>query len=270
MTNRYFIFLKYKGTTYHGWQLQPRSLTIQEVVDKALSTILNCKTLTTGAGRTDTGVHARFFAAHFDSDRNDLSENNNIISRLNKFLPSDISVMGIRQVIPEAHARFSAISRTYKYYISKTKDPFHSDLSWFSYSIPDMEPMNEAAALLLDYDDFTSFARLHSDVKTNICKVTHAEWKEGNNMLVFTIRADRFLRNMVRAIVGTLVDVGLKKYDSERFRMIIEAKDRGMAGKSAPAKGLFLEAIEYPENIFPESQGRSGSFHISQDLSACT
>jgi tRNA pseudouridine38-40 synthase len=247
---RYFIFISYKGTYYHGWQIQPNSVTVQKILDEALSTILSEIISTTGAGRTDTGVHALVFCAHFESIRMDLAFNKNLIFRLNRFLPKDISVTKIVKVHPDAHARFSAIARTYRYYISTVKDPFSEDSSWYLHDKIDLKTMNKACQLLLVHSDFTSFSKLHTDVKTNICRVTLAEWVKKDDRIVFTMRADRFLRNMVRAIVGTMVEVGRGKMDINDFEDIMLAKDRGMAGKSAPAKGLFLEDIEYPEEIF--------------------
>lgn len=247
---RYFIFISFKGTSYHGWQLQPRALTVQEVLDEALSLILSEKICTTGAGRTDAGVHASFFCAHFDSSFSDLDNKRNFVFKLNRFLPDDISVKEIRKVIPDANARFSAVSRTYKYFISRTKDPFTYDSSWFIHGPLDVENMNKVSALLLNYSDFTSFSRLHSGNKTNICRVYRAFWTNEENNLIFTIRADRFLRNMVRALTGTIVNVGKGKINAGEFEMIIQAKDRGRAAMSAPAKGLFLTDIEYPQEIF--------------------
>ncbi len=247
---RYFIFLSYRGTSYHGWQIQPNSVTVQQILDKALSTILAEKISTTGAGRTDTGVHATFFCAHFDSPEGDLDGNKNFIYKLNSFLPKDIAVTSLRKVKEDANARFSALSRTYKYYITRTKDPFFDDSSWHIYGDLDLSAMNEAAMLLYRHSDFTSFARLHTNVRTNICKIYHAGWEEERNMLVFTIRADRFLRNMVRSIVGTLIEIGSGKMSKDKFEEIINARDRRKAGKSAPAKGLFLTEIEYPPDIY--------------------
>ncbi len=246
---RYFIFISYKGTSYHGWQVQPNSQTVQKILDNALSTILNEKISTTGAGRTDTGVHALIFCAHLESIAPDLTSRKNLIYRLNRFLPEDISVSRLIKVQPEAHARFSAISRTYRYNISKTKNPFWNDSSWFIPGKIDIAPMNEACGILLNHSDFTSFCRLHSDVKTNLCRIFYAVWEEADDRLVFTIKADRFLRNMVRAIVGTMIELGKGKITSVKFEEIILAKDRARAGKSAPAKGLFLTDIEYPEMI---------------------
>ena len=250
MKTRYFIFISFKGTSYHGWQIQPNSVTVQKILDNALSVILNEKISTTGAGRTDAGVHAAVFCAHFDSISDDLSSMKNLIFRLNQFLPVDICVNSIRKVVPGANARYSAVSRTYKYYISRKKDPFSVNSSWYLHGNIDIEAMNEACRLLYNYSDFTSFSRLHSGTKSNICKIYSAIWEEPDDRLVFTIKADRFLRNMVRAIVGTIVEIGFGKMDLQDFEEIIQAKDRCKAGKSAPAKGLFLADIEYPEEIY--------------------
>lgn len=247
---RYFIFISYKGTSYHGWQIQPNSVTIQKILDDALCVVLNEKIFTIGAGRTDTGVHAMVFCAHFDSMLPDLSSKKNIIFRLNSYLPQDISVRSIKKVLPDANARYSAISRTYKYYISRIKDPFFDNSSWFLHGNIDVAKMNEACGFLFNHSDFTSFSRLHSETKTNICKIYGASWDESDNRLVFTIKADRFLRNMVRAIVGTMVEIGSGKMNIKEFDEIILAKDRCRAGKSAPAKGLFLADIVYPDEIF--------------------
>jgi len=247
---RYFIFISYKGTSYHGWQIQPNSVTVQKILDGALTTILNENILTTGAGRTDTGVHALVFCAHFDCSKEDLSGNNKLITRLNRYLPKDISVSSIMKVLPDAHARFSAVSRTYRYYITTAKDPFSEDSSWLFQGRLDLELMNKGCKVLVSHTDFTSFSKLHSGVKTHVCRVMTAEWEEKNGRIIFTIRADRFLRNMVRAIVGTMSELGRGKITTGEFEGIILAKDRGKAGKSAPAKGLFLEDIEYPGEIF--------------------
>lgn len=250
MKTRYFLFVSYRGTSYHGWQIQPDSITVQKILDDSLSTVLNEKCETVGAGRTDTGVHALFFCAHFESNLENLDSEKNLLFRLNRFLPPDISVNSIRKVLPDAHARFSAISRTYKYYITRKKDPFAENSSWYLYGNIDTNIMNEACNILLAQTDFTSFSRLHSDNKTNICHIMQAIWVEENNKLIFTITADRFLRNMVRAIVGTMIDLGTGRKTIAEFENIIKAKDRCRAGKSAPAKGLFLTGIEYPVEIF--------------------
>jgi tRNA pseudouridine38-40 synthase len=250
LKTRYFIFISFKGTYYHGWQIQPNSVTVQKILDEALCVVLNEKISTIGAGRTDTGVHASFFCAHFDSISPDLLTLGNLIFRLNQYLPVDISVNSIKKVFPDANARYSAVSRTYKYYISRIKDPFLDSSSWYLYGKIEVIEMNKACRIIFNHLDFTSFSRLHSGTKSNICKIYDAGWKESDNRLVFTIKADRFLRNMVRAIVGTMVEIGSGKMDLKEFEEIILAKDRCKAGKSAPAKGLFLVDIEYPEEIF--------------------
>ncbi len=247
---RYFIFISFKGTSYHGWQFQPNSVTVQRTLDEALTLILGENISTTGAGRTDAGVHAHVFCAHFDSSNSDLAAEKSLLFRLNRFLPSDISVTGIRQVLPDSNARYSAISRTYRYNISRVKDPFNDESSWFINGDLDIESMNRVSELLLNHSDFTSFSRLHSGNKTNFCRIYHAGWEQSENRLIFTIKADRFLRNMVRAIVGTMVEVGKGRINPEGFEKIILSKNRSSAGMSAPSKGLFLVAVDYPEEIF--------------------
>ncbi|MBI5008235.1 MAG: tRNA pseudouridine(38-40) synthase TruA [Bacteroidia bacterium] len=248
--NRFFIFLSYRGTNFHGWQIQPNALTIQQTLDSALSLAFGEQIATTGAGRTDAGVHAMVFCAHFDSDKPGIDTDKKLLFRLNRLLPADIAIKNIRKVVPDANARYSAVSRTYKYFISRKKDPFFESSSWFIYGHLDIEAMNIACKILLKYDDFTSFSKLHSDAKTNICRIYSAEWNETDERLIFTIKADRFLRNMVRAIVGTMVEIGSGKTDLEGFEGIILGKNRCLAGKSAPAKGLFLTDIEYPVELF--------------------
>lgn len=245
---RYFLQLSYNGTGYHGWQVQPNATSVQGKIEKALSTILREEIQVVGAGRTDTGVHASYYMLHFDSQNENL-HNENIVFRLNRFLPDDIAIQQIFKVKNDAHARFDAISRTYNYYITTVKNPFDK----FSYQYTqklDIEKMNKAASLLFEFSDFTSFARLHTDVKTNNCNVLKAEWIQEESQLIFTIKADRFLRNMVRAIVGTLMEVGKGKLLVDDFRTIIEMKDRGAAGASVPAVGLFLVDVKYPSEIF--------------------
>jgi tRNA pseudouridine38-40 synthase len=225
-------------------------MTVQQILNDALSLVLGEPITTTGAGRTDAGVHATLFCAHFESTSPDLSENQRFIFRLNGFLPADISVTIVRRVLPDANARFSAMSRTYRYFISRVKDPFSGNLSWYLYGKIDMEAMNQACAILFRHDDFTSFSRLHSGAVTNICHIYESIWEENDRQLIFTIKSDRFLRNMVRAIVGTMIDIGTGKMDLKEFEDIILAKDRCLAGTSAPARGLFLTDIEYPPEIF--------------------
>ena len=242
---RYFIELSFKGTRFHGWQIQKNAPSVQEVLNHALEVLLKVKTETTGAGRTDTGVHARYFVAHFDSAKEKLHETPKFLSQLNQILPEDIAILQIVRVPDTAHARFDALSRTYEYHIATHKNPFVNEHAWYLKKTPDLSLMNSAAEKLLTISDFTSFSKLHSNTKTNLCKVTKALWEEKNGMLVFTITADRFLRNMVRAIVGTLVNVGLGKTTPEEYMAIIESRNRSNAGQSVPAKGLFLVGIEY-------------------------
>lgn len=247
---RYFLFLSYDGSAYHGWQVQPGKITIQEKTEEALEVILQEEIKTTGAGRTDAGVHARVFTAHFNSIRDDLAGNDNIIFRLNTFLPGDISVRDILAVSSKTHARFDALSRTYRYYISQKKDPFLKDFTYYRYGVLDIEAMNKASSLLLKHEDFTSFSKVHTQVKTKLCKVYEAGWTVDGDLLVFRIRANRFLRNMVRAIVGSMLDIGTGKIPPEHIEHILQAENRSSAGISAPASGLFLEDIEYDPAIF--------------------
>jgi tRNA pseudouridine38-40 synthase len=245
---RYFLQLAYNGTKYHGWQIQPNAISVQEYFEKGLALLTGQKIAVTGAGRTDTGVHASFYVAHFDLNEK-IEDPAQITFKLNSILPDDISVIQLFQVGDDDHARFSALSRTYCYFISLQKDPFNKEFTARYHYPLDLDKLNEAAALLFNYDDFTSFSKLHTDVKTNLCKIIKAEWKRVDDFLIFEIRADRFLRNMVRAIVGTLVDVGRGKISITDFISIIEAKDRSKAGASAEACGLFLTDIEYPEPL---------------------
>ncbi len=248
---RYFIQLSYDGTDYHGWQIQPNGISVQETVEKAMSVVAREKILVTGAGRTDAGVHASFYVAHFDAEDHRL-DTEKILHSINCLLPSDIAIQSVFKVHSDAHARFDAFSRTYNYYIGKKKNPFSRRYAAKEARSPEIEIMNEAASKLFDYQDFTSFSKLGTDVKTNNCKVSLAQWKDEGNRIVFTIRANRFLRNMVRAIVGTLLEVGFRKMSVDDFCKIIEAHDRCGAGASADAKGLFLTDIGYSENL---SQG---------------
>lgn len=249
---RYFIELAYLGTNYCGWQIQPNANTIQAELNKALTTLLRHEVTTLGAGRTDTGVHASFFVAHFDSPQKNLHWDQKLLVSLNEILPKDIAVKEIVAVTSDAHARFTALSRTYEYRISRHKNPFNLETSWLYKTDLDLDRMKRTASKLLNYNDFTSFSKLGSDVKTYNCKIFFALWEAQESELVFTIRADRFLRNMVRAIVGTMIDVGRGKISEAEFIRIIESRDRSLAGTSAPAEGLFLTNIEYPVNIFVE------------------
>lgn len=250
MKSRYFIQLSYKGTNYHGWQIQPNAISVQEILTKAFSTLLKEDIEITGAGRTDTGVHALNYIAHFDSQNNQLHSDLKFLYKINSFLPKDIAVHQIRAVKNESHARFDATSRTYNYYIHTKKDPFLTDSSWYYPHKLDINLMNKAAELLFEFSDFTSFSKLHTDVKTNNCKITEAFWEQNEHKLIFTITADRFLRNMVRAIVGTLIDVGKNKITLNDFIEIIENKNRSEAGVSVPANGLYLSNITYDQSLF--------------------
>ena len=241
---RYFIHLAYNGTNYCGWQIQPHSPSVQETLERCFSLKLGQPVGITGCGRTDTGVHARNYYAHFDYD-GVIEDPAELAYRLNVFLPSDIVIHRIWEVEPDCHARFNALSRTYHYYIARQKDPFHQGDAFYLYGDLDVEKMQQAASLLLEYHDFTSFSKVHTQVKTNNCKIMEARWFEQDGMLVFHIKADRFLRNMVRAIVGTLLEVGKGRMTLDLFRKTIERKDRCSAGESVPAHALFLEAVEY-------------------------
>jgi tRNA pseudouridine38-40 synthase len=243
---RFFIYLSYNGAAYCGWQKQPNGISVQQKIEEGLGIFLRKPVAVTGAGRTDSGVHARIMVAHFDwygdsFDAEFLSE------KLNRFLPQDISIQKIIRVSSEAHARFDAISRTYQYFISFEKDPFAYRFHYRLKPSLDFELMNEAASILGEYTDFTSFSKSHTDVKTNNCRITQAKWTQSDNVWIFTITADRFLRNMVRSIVGTLLEVGRGKLSIEGFRQIIELKDRTKAGMSVPGNALFLTDIKYPE-----------------------
>ncbi len=250
MKIRYFTELQYKGTNYAGWQIQPNAITVQEVIEKAFTTILREPIAVLGCGRTDTGVHALYYVLHFDSENAQKFADTNhsyltLVQRINKFLPADISIISIKETHSEFNARFDAVSRTYEYRFSKVKNPFSTQTSYFyPYSLK-VELMQQAANLLFNYTDFTSFSKLHTQVKTNNCKILQAQWHETETDLVFTVSADRFLRNMVRAIVGTLLEVGREKLSLEAFIEIIESKNRSKAGMSAPAEGLFLTKVDY-------------------------
>lgn len=246
---RFFIILSYNGKNYCGWQIQPNANSVQQTLQEALSTLLRKKTDVVGAGRTDSGVHARNMIAHFDWDNDDF-DTDELCMKLNRFLPKDISILSIKEVMPDAHARFSAISRTYSYHITQKKDPFFHEYKHRVFFEPDIRLMNHLCIILLETDDFSSFSKLHTDVKTNICNVKHARWEKKGEDYIFTIQADRFLRNMVRSIVGTLLKAGRGRLSEDDFRKIIQAKNRSAAGESAPAHALFLEKVEYPDDIW--------------------
>ena len=241
--SRYFIEMSYDGTNYHGWQVQPNANSVQETLEKGLSTLLKSPVNVVGAGRTDTGVHAFYFVAHFDFEAE--FDTDDLAFRLDRFLPEDIAIHAISPVEQEMHARFSAVHREYVYKIRKTKPIFDRDYCYYYYGELDVDIMNEACSILREHKDFTSFSKLHTDVKTNDCEIMLAEWTEHEDGYDFRIRADRFLRNMVRAIVGTMLEIGKGKLSLEEFKTIIESKDRTAAGMSAEAKGLFLVDIGY-------------------------
>ena len=246
---RFFINLSYNGKNYCGWQIQPNAVSVQQTLQESLSTLMRKIIDIVGAGRTDSGVHARNMIAHFDWD-GDAFDNDELCMKMNRFLPKDISIHSIKEVTSDAHARFSAISRTYSYTVTTKKDAFLYDYKYRLFFKPDIEVMNHLCKILLETDDFTSFSKLHTDVKTNICNVKYARWEQNGDDFVFTIQADRFLRNMVRSVVGTLLQAGRGRLSESEFRQIIDAKDRGVAGESAPAHALFLENVEYPQEIW--------------------
>jgi tRNA pseudouridine38-40 synthase len=249
---RYFIELSYNGTNYHGWQVQKNAVSVQEVLNKCLSTVLRGAVETTGCGRTDTGVHAREFFAHFDAGEFMVNgswfiENKEgLLRSINAILPADVAVKDIFPVAADAHARFDATLRTYEYHIHFNKDPFKNGFSWELRDQPDLDLMNDAVQIIMEYTDFSCFSKSNTQVKTNICKITHAKWTVQGDGIIFTISADRFLRNMVRAVVGTLVMVGRKEIEPEAVRQIIESKNRSNAGTSVPACGLYLTQVRYP------------------------
>ncbi len=244
---RYFIYLAYNGENYCGWQIQPNGISVQETIEKALSTLLRSPMQIVGAGRTDAGVHARMMMAHFDSEGENL-DLNLLANKLNSILPKDIVIYKVVEVKPDAHARFDAQARLYRYYVTTRKDPFLHHLKYKIHGELDVAAMNTCAEVLFEYTDFTSFSKLHTDVKTNNCTIMQAEWEKSGNDCIFTIKANRFLRNMVRSIVGTLLEAGRGKMSVDDMRKIIEAKDRCRAGTSVPAHALFLEEIEYNKN----------------------
>jgi tRNA pseudouridine38-40 synthase len=241
---RYFIKLSYAGTRYHGWQIQPNAVSVQELLEKALATVFRQPVPTTGCGRTDTGVHASEFFAHADLPASLVSGTS--VNRLNALLPHDIAVAGLIPVSAEAHARFDATQRSYVYRIHFRKDPFLHERSWLMRDVPDLAAMNEAANILLQYTDFSCFSKSNTQVFTNNCRISKAEWVATHEGIAFHISADRFLRNMVRAIVGTLVDIGRSKMPTAEMHQIIGSKNRAEAGASVPACGLYLNRIEYP------------------------
>lgn len=244
---RYFLELSYNGKAYHGWQNQPNAISVQEVLEKALSTILKETIEIVGAGRTDAGVHATQMFAHFDFEDNFSSKD--LTCKLNSFLPKDIATHSVFKVTDDAHARFDALSRTYHYRVSTLKNVFDYDYAYQMHLPIDIDAMNKACKILFEYKDFQCFSKSNTDVKTYNCDIMDAFWKKNGDELLFVIKANRFLRNMVRAIVGTMLNIGLKKMNPEDLHQIIESKDRAKAGFSVPAHGLYLVNIEYPKTV---------------------
>lgn len=246
--SRYFLEIKYDGTNYHGWQIQQNAHTVQAEINKALSTLLQTEINVTGAGRTDTGVHARQLFVHFDI--NDTIDTQHLLFKLNNFLPPDISCLTLIKVQDDAHARFSATERTYEYWICPSKDPFLIKRAYYYPYQLDINLMNAAAYELKKYTDFSCFSKSNTDTFSNDCLITFAQWKIKEECLVFTISANRFLRNMVRAIVGTLLEIGQQKINIDDLKHIIDSKNRSEAGVSVPAHGLYLVKVVYPKEVF--------------------
>ncbi len=244
---RYFIELSYNGSGYHGWQNQPDAISVQEVLEKALSILLKAPIAIMGAGRTDTGVHAKQMFAHFDYDGD--FDTTNLVFKLNSFLPKDIAIHDVFKVKDDAHTRFDAISRTYLYRVTLKKNVFSFDNVLYVKQALDVEKMQEASKILFEYKDFQCFSKSNTDVKTYYCDIMKAEWALVNDELQFTIKANRFLRNMVRAIVGTMINIGLGKIAVNDLHTIIQSKDRSEAGFSVPAHALYLTEVEYPKDI---------------------
>ena len=245
---RYFIELSYKGTFFHGWQIQPNAVSVQETLEKALSLILREKIGVVGAGRTDAGVHAKHIVAHFETEKEfDLEK---MIFKLNSVLPETVAIKRIYKVTANAHARFDALTRAYEYRIVRQKNPFETESAYFFKGKLDVEAMNSAAAELLNYTNFKCFSKSKTDVKTYNCTMFYAYWEEKDNVLTFHVSANRFLRNMVRAIVGTLIDIGIGKLQVDDIHKILASQNRSEAGYSVPAKGLYLTNVTYPKTIY--------------------
>ena len=249
MKQRYFIEISYKGKNYHGWQVQPNAISVQEVLNDCLTKLLREEIHVVGAGRTDTGVHAKQFFAHFDLAKK-VKNVSQFLNRLNSFLPKDIAAKSLLEVGEEAHARFDANARTYEYFVAQQKNPFEEDSAYLVYKPLNIEAMNQVAKRLFDFNDFTCFSKSDTQTKTNDCKIMQAFWEERDGLYVFTIKADRFLRNMVRAIVGTLLNVGFGKMTEEEFVKVIQSKSRSNAGTSVPAHALYLLEVSYPKHVF--------------------
>lgn len=245
---RFFVEIKYDGTNYHGWQIQQNANSVQAEINQAFSTLLQSETTVTGAGRTDAGVHAKQLFAHFDTDIN--FEIDKTQFKLNSILPSDISCSSISKVTNDAHARFSATTRTYEYWITPNKNPFLTNRAYYFPHKLNSVLMNEASNQLFKHKDFSSFSKSNTDTFTNDCEITFAKWEKKNDCLIFTITANRFLRNMVRAIIGTMLEIGQQKLPVDELDAIIISKNRSNAGSSAPAHGLYLTQVNYPKEVF--------------------
>ena len=246
---RYFIEFSYNGSKFHGWQRQNNAISVQQTLEESLSLILGEDISVIGAGRTDTGVHAKFMTAHFDVKKL-CKTKKDLIFYLNQFLPKSIVINDLKKVKDDAHARFNATSRTYCYYISQVKDPFDYPLHYYYKENLDWNLMNQASAIIINHNDFECFSKSNTDVKTFLCDITEAFWETNLNGAVFKITANRFLRNMVRAIVGTLIEIGLGKKNIKDLEKILASKERGNAGYSVPANGLFLTEITYSNLIY--------------------
>lgn len=251
MKQRYFIEIAYNGKNYHGWQVQPNAISVQAVLNDCLIKLLRVNVHVVGAGRTDTGVHAKQLFAHFDLIQK-VDDIPSFLIRLNSFLPKDIAAKSLRVVRQEAHARFDAIARTYEYFVAQEKNPFQENSAYLVHKSLNIEAMNKAAKYLFNFKDFTSFSKSDTQTKTNNCEIMQAYWEKRGELLVFTVQADRFLRNMVRAIVGTLLEVGLGKITNDEFIEVIESKDRSNAGASVPAHALYLLNVSYPKEVWNE------------------
>ena len=256
---RYFVELAYNGTAYHGWQIQPNAETVQEVLNKAFSLLLREDINLIGCGRTDAGVHAGHFVAHMDTVC-EIESTLLLTGKLNRYLGNQIRISRIERVSSEAHARFKARSRTYLYLISRVKDPFLHEFSWFNPINLNLESMQKACEYVIGNHDFTSFSKLHSDTENNICTITCAEWQTLGDLWIFKVKSDRFLRNMVRAMVGTLIEIGKETIPPEGIQEILQGQNRSLAGISAPAKGLFLYQVDYPLELFVPAHGHL--FHL--------
>ncbi|MEI6123862.1 MAG: tRNA pseudouridine(38-40) synthase TruA [Bacteroidota bacterium] len=248
MPIRYFVKLAYDGTAYHGWQIQDNALTVQEILEKKISIILKQVIELNGCGRTDAGVHALVYYAHFDIEK-EIPDLKNIMYSINSILPHDIIVKNIQKVKYDYHSRFSAINRTYKYFINPNRNPFKICFEYHFAPYLDIELMNDACSILMKFRDFSCFSKFNTQVNNNLCIINEAIWEKNQDGIVFTITANRFLRNMVRAIVGTMIELGLKKRSIDDLKNIINNGKRSDAGTSVPAKGLFLFSIEYPEEM---------------------